>query len=130
VSAGLTRRAALSGAVASVAVVGVAAAAAVSNPVATSPDPAFRRLMQENDAAERRFCAQPVDLETADYAAFRAEETRMVEASHRADAAVPTNWREFVELFDHMVDDGNSSLTELNVGRLLGHAHRLAKMEG
>jgi len=127
VSAVLTRRAALSGAVASVALVG---AVAVATPPSSSPGRAFRRLMQESDAAERRFCAQPANLETANPTAFQSEVDRMIAASQRADAAVPTTWNEFAELFEHMVDDGHSALSELNVSRLLAHTRRLAKLEG
>ncbi len=126
-SAALTRRAALSGAVASVAIVG--AAAATTMPVTTGC-PAFAWLMRAYDAAEQRFHAQDRDLEIRDPAKFEAEVELMIAASQRADEAVPTTWREYAELFEHMVDDGDSALSELNANRLRAHTRRLAKMEG
>ncbi len=126
-SAALTRRAALSGAVASVALVGAAAAATMPLP---SNCPTFAKLMTDSRAAEQRFNTLRSDLEAHDPDAFRAEVDRMIGAAQRADAAVPMTWREYAELFEHMVDGGNSALSEVNADRLLAHARRLAKMEG
>lgn len=127
----LTRRAALTGAVASVAAVSIAAAAVAVPFTSTAAAGAqFADLMKANREAVCRFNTLPMDLERRDPVSYQAELQLMLDASARVDRAAPTNWQEFTQLLEHMTDDGESVLSEDNTDRLLAAARRLAKQEG
>lgn len=93
----------------------------------TSTPNQFQALMNETDAAARRFNSLPVDLEERDGAAYQREEDRMISASSRADAAMPGDWSEFARWVEHIMDQGQSSISEKNADRLLLHVRRLSR---
>lgn len=113
-----SRRHVLGGAVALPALV---AAASVRASTAQTP---FAAALAASQLAERRLNALPPGTSLA---AYEREEAAFLAASRRADCATPGDWSEFVQLFEHMVDHGESRLTDDNEDRLLAHARRLTR---
>jgi len=93
--------------------------------MATVESEAFRQLIEASDVANRQFNALPSDFEDTNPDDYEVEERRMIAACHNADRAYPTNWAEFLRLFDHMSYNGGASVDEDNARRLIEHGRRL-----
>lgn len=112
-----TRRALLGGA----GLAGVAIAAPAVAALPSSGCAKFRAIMDANDAAIRRFCTLPRDLESDDPDSFEREEDRMIDAHRTVADAVPTDWPEFFRLMDYRCGELQPSVA----AELRAHARRL-----